>query len=741
MMNVKLSPQDIKRYNWYIWKFFIGCFAFVVLLVGLTALGALGSLPSFRDLENPKSNLASEIISSDKKILGKYYVENRSSTAFKDISPYAINALIATEDNNFYDHSGIDFKRSFTILLYLMIGRKQGASTITQQLALNLFSKEERAHNPINRIIQKLKEQIIAVRIEKHYTKQEIITMYLNTVDFGSNTFGISSAATTYFNTTPAQLTADQAAVLIQILKGPTIYSPVRHPKNALTRRNFVLGRMADLGFITDGQAKEYQEKPLGIDYHPTNHNEGLAPYFRDVLNSEIKKLDLTKSDGTPYDLYRDGLKIYVTIDATMQEYAEAAQKEYMRDLQNQFNSQWKGVSRWKTIKNFKLLMDQGIARSDRHRELALQGKTEEEIRENFETPDTISLFTWKGTIDTVMKPIDSIVYTKMLLRNSLMSMDPTTGYVKAWVGGINHEHFKYDQVKVGKRQVGSTAKPFTYAVAIENAYSPCMQVPNVPVTIDGWTPGSSPTSTLPGAITLRSALAHSQNYVTAFVMSQVTPTPVAELIKKMGITSDVPPYPSICLGTFDASVYDMTGAYSAFVNHGVWTEPTYLLRIEDKNGNLLYSFTPKKRQAMNEQTAYVMTDMLRSVVDMSGGTGNRLRWKYNFTNPIGGKTGTTQDNSDGWFIGVTPNLVTGIWTGCEDRDIHFRTTRMGEGSNSALPIFALYMKQVYANESLGIKRNVDFSLPKNPLTITLNCDAYGQEVKGTNEVDKKLGF
>lgn len=749
-MDVKLSQQDIKRYNGYIWKFFIGCFAFVVILIGLTTLGLFGSLPSLRDLENPKSNQASQVISSDKQILGKYYVENRSSVTFKDISPNAINALVATEDNHFYQHSGIDFWRTFSIIVYNLVGSKQGASTITQQLALNQFSKEGRAHNIINRFVQKLKEQIIAVRIEKHYTKQEIITMYLNSVGFGSNTFGIASAAQTYFNTTPAQLTPDQAAVLIQMLKGPTIYSPIRHPQNALNRRNFVLGRMVNEGFLSEGQANECKAKPLGIDYHPVNHNEGLAPYFRDVLINEVKKLfvsnSINKADGTPYDLYRDGLKIYTTIDSRMQEYAEEAQREYMRDLQNQFNTQWKGIKLSTTIKNFKLVVEQGMRSSDRYAQLKALGKTDEEIRTNFYTPDTLNLFTWRGDIDTLMKPIDSIVYCKMLLRNSLMSMDPTTGYIKAWVGGINFEHFKYDQVKVGARQVGSTAKPFTYAVAIENGYSPCFQVDNVPVTISGyggqdWIPGSSPLETLPGMVTLRAALAHSQNWVTAYVMKEITPEPVVELIKKMGVRGNVPPYPSICLGVFDASVMDMTAAYSVFANHGVWTEPTYLLRIEDKNGNILYENTPKVKQAMNEQTAYVMTDMLKSVVDMQGATGNRLRWKYNFTNPIAGKTGTTSDNSDGWFIGMTPQLVTGVWTGCENRDFHFRTTRMGEGSNSALPIFALYLKKVYANPALGIKKNVDFDLPKTPLTTTLNCDVYNQQAKGTNEVEKKLSF
>ena len=572
--------------------------------------------------------------------------------------------------------------------------------------------------------------------------------MYLNTVDFGAyNTFGISSASATYFNTTPDKLTPDQAALLIGMVNGPGIYSPIRHPDNALSRRNFVLRRMAEEDYLSEGQLEEFKARPLGLDFHPTDHNEGLATYFRSVLRKDVQRIlndeGMRKSDNTPYDLDRDGLKIYTTINYTMQQYAEAAQKEYMKALQIQFNQHWRGRSLWKAIPDFKMLLDQGMKRSDRYRSLKMLGKSDEEIRTDFNTPVSMNLFTWHGNIDTTMKPVDSIVYCKMLLRNAMMSMDPTTGFVKAWVGGIDYEHFKYDQVKMGTRQVGSTAKPFTYAVAIDNGFSPCMQINNVPDTIYGygkpWCPGSAPSETVPGMITLRKAMARSQNWVTAHVMKEVTPEPVMQLIKKMGITSDVPAYPTICLGTFNASVIDMTGAYSAFANEGLWTEPTYLLRIEDKNGNLLYERKARVVQAMNPQTAYVMTYMLKGVVDE--GTGWRLRSKYGLRNPIGGKTGTTQNNSDGWFIGVTPQLVTGVWTGCEDRAIHFRSTNLGEGANSALPIFALYMKRVYADKTLGIKQNVDFAQPKTGINITLDCNAYSQQQQGTAEVENKLGF
>jgi penicillin-binding protein 1A len=741
-----LSSHDIRHYNWYIWRTVIALFALVAIMFTLTIFDVFGQLPSFRDLENPKSNLASEVISSDKQVLGTYYVQNRSNVTYKELSPNVVNALIATEDKRFYDHSGIDFGRSFTIFLHLLIGQKQGGSTITQQLAKNLFT--EKSNNPFVRITQKLQEWITAVKLERHYTKQEILTMYLNKVDFGAyNTYGIKSAARTYFNTTPDKLTPDQAALLIGMVNGPGIYSPIRHPKNAINRRNLVLNRMVEQGSLSEGQAAELKQKPLGLDFHLNTHIDGPAPYFRSVLKKEVQKIfkeqNINRPDGTPYDLDRDGLKIYTTIDATMQQYAEEAQQEYMKNLQVQFNDHWRGQNLAKSIHNFKFLINQGMLKSDRYKQLKAQGMDDEDIKTNFNTRDTVNLFTWHGNIDTVMKPIDSIVYSKMLLRNALMSMDPTTGYVKAWVGGTNFEHFKYDQVKNGTRQVGSTAKPFTYAVAIDNGYSPCMKINNVPDTIRGygdpWCPRSSPSETLPGFITLRQALAHSQNWVTAHVMSEVKPEPVVDLIKKMGITSAVPPYPSICLGTFDASVFEMTAAYSVFANHGLWTEPTYILRIEDKNGNVLYTHTPKVVQAMNPQTAYVMTYMLKGVIEE--GTGSRLGRKYGLHNPIGGKTGTTQNNSDGWFIGITPQLVTGLWTGCEDRDIAFQSTRLGEGANSALPIFAIYMKKVYANPTLGIKKTVDFDAPKTGVSIVLDCGQYTQQQQGTNEVDKKLDF
>ncbi|GAB3920915.1 transglycosylase domain-containing protein [Mucilaginibacter myungsuensis] len=742
-MIIKLSQQDIRRYNRMIWKIVIGGFVIFLLIISAVGLGLFGKIRSFDELANPKSNLASEVLSDDGKTpLGSYYLENRSPVTYKQLGDNVIHALVATEDKRFYDHSGIDFQRMFTILIKNLV-KRQGGSTITQQLAKNWITKKD-DHTP--RVIQKLKEWITAVKLERNYTKEEIITMYFNTVDFGAyNTYGIKSAARTYFSTTPDKLTPDQAALLVGMVNGPGIFSPIRHPDNALRRRNIVLQLMADANYLGEDQANSFKEKPMGLKFHRIDHNEGLAPYFRDAIKSDIQKIlvdkQIFKSDGTPYDLDRDGLKIYTTVNADMQQYAEEAQATAIKALQAEFNSSIKGANLYKRFPNLKKLLQTGMFRSDRYKWLELQGKSADEIRENFNTPDTLELFSWKGKIDTVMKPIDSIIYTKMLLRNAMMSMDPTTGYIKAWVGGINFEHFKYDQVRKGKRQVGSTAKPFTYAVAIEQGgFSPCNEFDNVPDTI--YTPGSAPwaprsSGTIAGRLTLRRALANSQNWITAALMKIVTPLPVKELIEKAGVPN-IPEVPSICLGAFDASVFDMTGAYTIFANGGLWNQPNYLLRIEDKNGNVLYTHHGAVKQVLNPQSAYVMNYMLKGVIDE--GTGWRLRGKYKVTAPIGGKTGTTNDNSDGWFIGFTPQLVTGVWTGFEDRDIHFRDLKQGEGANSALPVFAYYMQKVYANDKLGIKKNVDFVKPPN-VDIVTDCGLYNQDQQAPAAAEKKLGF
>ncbi len=740
-MNKPLAKEEIRKYNRRLWKLLIGGLVLFALFIVGIGFGLFGEIPSFRAIEHPKSNEATEIISEDGKVLGTYFVKNRSNVNYSQISPNVINALIATEDIRYRSHSGIDFKRTFTIFAYALTGKKQGGSTITQQLALNLFSEEGRQRNYFKRIIQKFQEWVIAVKLERNYTKEEIITMYLNTVDFGNQAYGIKSAARVYFNTTPDQLTVPQAAVLVGIQRGVTRYSPTRNPDRSLERRNTVMALMVKAGLLTEDAFNVAKDKPLGLHFNAATSNDGIAPYFRAVLKSEVKKILEERSitnNGVPYDLDRDGLKITTTINYDMQVYAEEAQKEYMKILQKQFTNSWKGRN---PFKGMELQIEQGIKRSDRYKALKLEGKSDEEIKEDFNTQSKLNIFTWKGNIDTLMKPIDSVRYYKLLLRNAMMAMDPKTGYVKAWVGGINFEHFKYDQVKMGTRQVGSTAKPFTYAVAIENGMSPCLTVPNVPVTVsnpgsEDWTPRS--TGTLPGSITLQKALAYSQNYIAAYLMQQVGPTAVATEIKKMGITSDVPVVPSICLGSFDASVYDMVGAYSVFANKGAWTQPTYILKIEDKNGVVLYDGRPVIKVVMNEEIAYVMTRMLKGVI--TGGTGSRLSYKYGINAPTGGKTGTTQNNSDGWFMAITPDLVTGVWTGCEDRAFHFTSTRDGEGANSALPIYAGFIKRVYANPSLKIGK-VDFEPPKSGVSIVYDCNQYLQQEQGTTELDKKLGF
>lgn len=739
----QLNKEDTKRYTRTFWTIIIGGIVFAFLFILSVRLGLFGPLPSFQDLENPKSNLASEVISEDGKVLGTYFVQNRSNVTYDQLSPHLVHALISTEDIRFYQHSGIDFKRTFTIIFYNLIGKRQGASTITQQLALNLFS-EGRSHNTVKRIIQKFQEWITAVRLERNYTKEEIITMYFNTVDFGAyNTFGIKSAARTYFSTTPDKLEPEQAAVLVAMLKGPTLYSPKRNPKNAFSRRNFVLANMREAGYLSREQCSELQAKPLVLAFNPVSYGDGIAPYFRAVLKEELQKqfekLNITKGDGvTPYDFDRDGLKIYTTINSKMQEYAEEAQEEWMKKLQADFNKQWRGRDPFAGKEN---LLNQGIKRSARYYWLENDGLSEEEIRENFNKPVSMEIFSWKGSIDTTMTPMDSIRYNKLMLRNSMMSMEPHTGYVRAWVGGTSFEHYKYDQVKMGTRQVGSTAKPFTYAVAIDNGYSPCFQVPNTPITIGNWSPKGE---SIGSPINLRTALAHSQNWATVDIMQRVGPDPVVNLIKRMGITSpDLKPVYSISLGSFDASLYDMVGAYSAFVNHGVWTEPTYITRVEDKNGMVIYEHKPKVVVALNDQTAYVMVDMLRSVVDQ--GSGNRLRWMFHLEGPMGGKTGTTNDNSDGWFIGITPQLVTGVWTGAEDRAIHFSSMALGQGANSALPIYGLYMQKVYADRDLHYTQT-EFELPKGGLLVELDCSQYfKQDYQGVdpnaNSMEERLGF
>lgn len=739
--NNQLTEEDSRKYTSVLWKLLLFIVIVFALFIMSVRYGLFGPLPTFQDLENPKSNLASEIITEDNHVLGTYYVHNRSNVKYSELSPSLVQALIATEDKRFKDHSGIDYFRTMTVVFHTMTGNKQGGSTITQQLALNLFS-EGRARNFTKRVIQKFQEWITAVRLERNYTKEEIIMMYFNTVDFGAyNTFGIKSAARTYFSTTPDQLTPDQAALLVGMLKGPGLYSPVRKPNNAIHRRNTVLNNMVKEKFISKAEAEEYKARPLGLKLRIASYGEGLAPYFRAVLKDEIKKefqrLSITKADGTPYDLDRDGLKIYTPINYKMQQYAEEVQKEWMTEMQARFDKQWSRSNAF-AGDNAKLLIT-GMKRSDRYRILKNDGLSEEEIKKEFDKPVDMTLFSWQGDIDTVMSPMDSIRYNKLVLRNSMMSMNPLNGHIKAWVGGVSFEHYKYDQVKMGERQVGSTAKPFTYAAAVDNDYSPCYLVPNYQQSYNGW----SPRGTVQGGspISLKNALKFSQNFASAYIINEIGAPTVASLTRKMGITSHIPEYPSIALGAYEATVYDMVGAYSAFVNSGTWIEPIMILRIEDKNGTPIYTKAPSVVKVLNSETAYIMVDMLKEVI--KSGTGGRVSWRYGLTNPIGGKTGTTNDNSDAWFIGITPELVTGVWTGAEDRGVRFYNMADGQGATAALPIFAMYMKKVYEDKSLGVTMD-DFPLPPGGLTRELDCSKY-EPFLGTEDVggldDDRLSF
>ncbi len=698
---------------------FTGIISFT-LFVFMVSWGWFGELPPLEELENPKTYLASEIYAEDGVLLGKYYLQNRSNTTFDELSPNLVNALIATEDVRFYDHSGIDFRRFTSAVLFL--GKRGGASTVTQQLAKNLFPRKK-FDNVFNKATTKLKEWITAIRIEERYTKEEIITMYFNTVEFGGNSFGISSAAKTFFGTTPLKLTEVEAAMLVGMLKAPTKYSPVRNPANALFRRNTVLNQMRKYDFINNETYDSLKAKPIELKYQEEDHNDGLAPYFREYLRQEI--LDWCAENG--FNLYKDGLKIYTTINSKMQAMAEESVNTHVKLMQGKFFEHWKGREPWG---QYNELITAGMKRSDRYLIMKAAGATEAQIEKAFNTPVKMKVFSYtRGEVDTTMTPLDSIKYYKYFMQAGLMSMDPTTGFIKAWVGGINHKYFKYDHVNVAaKRQVGSTFKPLVYTLAIDNGWSPCYKAPNQRVVFEdyeNYSPNNADTKYNDPEMTLFRGLQFSVNNIVMQVMKQLGPTApksVIELALKMGIQSDLPPYPSIALGVADISVYEMVGAFSTYANKGVWTEPIYLTRIEDKNGNVVREVVPRKVEAMSEQTAYIMEKMLERVT--THGTAAKVKYLYQVPGAVGGKTGTTQNYSDGWFIGITPTLATGIWTGFEDRAIHFRSMSLGSGSAMAMPIFGTYMKKALSDSSL-VKVQQIWEAPKQPLSVEINCDSY----------------
>ena len=746
-----VMPKKYRIFYYGFWALFIIGFSSLFGLFYSASTGGLGEMPDFRQLENPNTNLASQIISSDNKVLGKiHFGENRTPIKYNDLPKDLIDALIATEDERFYSHSGIDFKATLRAIVFL--NKRGGASTISQQLARQLFVGV-RSKNIFEAITQKAKEWVLAVRLEKQYTKEEIITMYLNIYDFGYNGDGIKSASDIFFDKELDSLKIEESAVLVGMLKNSSYYNPLRRPELVKSRRNVVFGQMRKNNHLNDRELDSLKQLPLEINYTPQSHREGLATYFRAYLQEFMKDWtkENTKEDGSKYNLYLDGLKIYTTINHEMQGYAEESVKAHMANLQREFFKQntpklnptapFLDLESEDSINIFKRAMK----RSERWRKMRNSGKTEEEMFESFQKPVSMRIFSWDGDIDTIMKPIDSIRYYKHFMQVGMMSMEPQTGHVKAWVGGINYKHFQYDHVKQGKRQIGSTFKPFLYATAIDQLkLSPCDSLPDAIYCIEPnkfgnpepWCPTNS-SDKYGGFRTLKNALANSKNTISAQLMDKVGPKPVADLARNLGIESFIPDVPAIALGTPDLSVYEMVGAYGAFANQGIYVKPTMITRIEDKNGALLYQSSPETKDVISEESAYVTLNLLEGVTKF--GSGARLRhdipeeernpvyknvvtgYPYKFENAIAGKTGTTQNQSDGWFMGMVPNLVTGVWVGAEDRATHFETIAYGQGATMALPIWGLYMKKCYQSEALGISIE-DFIAPQ-VLNIPLDCE------------------
>ncbi len=725
------------------WKVFFLGFAVVLLYllsVEYNLLYLFGASPSLDRLENPRSDQASELYTADGQLIGKYFRENRSPVGYKDMSPQLIQALIATEDVRFYEHSGIDPHAIVSAVYGSLQGDARGASTITQQLAKNLYktrtddSKGVLGHVPgINIVISKTKEWLTAIKLEQRYTKEEILAMYLNTVDFGSNSFGIKVASSTFFNTSPDSLKVEQAAVLVGLLKAPTYYSPRFNPKNATRRRNTVLGQMVKYGYLPQAEADSLSQLPLVLDYSVENHYDGPATYFRGAVADYLQ--EWCKENG--YDLYRDGLRIYTTIDSRIQAHAEAAMEEQMRTLQRRFDNHWKGRNPWVDEKDKEIpgFIEETIKRTAYYRRLQKKyGDDMAAIKRELNRPREMKVFTWDNDSlekTVTMSPLDSLAYYKHFLHGGMMTMDPFTGHIKAWVGGINFKYFKYDHVKQARRQPGSTFKPFVYVSAIDNGYSPCDKLVDKRITINyvekgekkSWSPTNADWEYTGAPMTLRRGMGKSVNSVTAQLTELVGWETVVAYAHKLGITSPLQAVPSIGLGPSDVSVYEMVGAYSTFPNHGFHTEPMFITRIEDQNGNLVHQFTPKQKKVLSEETAFLMMHMLKGGMEEPGGTSQAL-WEYDLWkngNEIGGKTGTTSNHSDGWYMGVTKDLVTGVWVGGEDRSIHFRTSQLGEGSKTALPVYGLFMERIYKDPALGYTMG-RFPKPTVKITKEYNC-------------------
>lgn len=735
----KSSKSDSRRGIRIVWISFAAFWVFLVLFFTMLSLGWLGFMPSFEELENPRSNLASEVWSADGEVLGYIGIENRSSLTYSEITNGGknmnlINALVATEDVRFYDHAGIDARSLARVFFKTLVGRHSssgGGSTITQQLAKNLFPRERKSK--LGLIHSKFKEWVVAVKLEHNYSKEEILAMYLNTVDFGSNAYGIETAAHTFFDKIPSELTVDEAAVLVGLLKAPTSYSPVLHPDNAMRRRNVVMSQMNSYNdpatgekYLSDEDYEKLKEKPIDMShYRPISHNDGAAPYLREYIRGYMKDWcgSHKKSDGTYYDVHKDGLRIYTTIDSRLQRYAEKAVEKHMKEvIQPAF---FKELARRKGDPFNNITKEQedhfltlAMKASDRYYQMKQDGASESEIKKYFkEEKVKMRVFTWNGPVDTVMTPWDSLIYVKKFLNAGLMSVETGTGYVKAYVGGINYRYFKYDNVIQSRRQVGSTFKPFVYTMALQDLdMNPYTLVPNTEVCIGDWCPRNSSHQREGEMVTLKWALANSINWVSAYLMKAGGangPNMVINIARKMGVTSPIDPVPAISVGAAEITVYEMTGAMATFANQGEYVQPIFITRIEDNKGKVLETFTPERREAISPRIAWMMIQMMKGVVD--SGTGARLRGsQFKLSYPMAGKTGTTQNNSDCWFVGITPKLTTVVWTGGELRSIHFRSMEFGQGARQALPIFGHYMRSVYDDGVLNFYRG-DFTKPDLP--------------------------
>lgn len=744
----------------------------VILVFLLASWGVFGEMPTFERLENPQTNLATEIISSDGKTLGKFFLDdNRTDVPYSELPQNLVNALVATEDARYYEHSGIDARGTLRALFFL--GTRGGASTISQQLAKQLFTGL--AARGWERYTQKIKEWVIATRLERNYTKEEIVAMYLNIYDFNYNADGIRSAARIYFGKEPKDLNIEESAVLVGMLKNSSLYNPIRRDELTRDRRNTVLAQMAKYDFITEAESDSLSALRMDINFNPESHREGLATYFRMYLQGWLK--DWISKNPKPaeegerdtWNIYLDGLKVYTTIDSRMQAHAEEAVQEHMQQLQREFfvqnTPQRNPTTPFVDLESadIRAIMERAMKHSERWRIMERDGKSEKEIRDSFNEKAEMTVFDWNAPTrekDTVMTPMDSIRYYKTFLRAAMMSMEPQTGHVKAWVGGINYRHFQYDNVIQGARQAGSTFKPFVYAAAIDQLRkSPCDTLPDTQYCIEAnkhgnpepWCPKNSDGKYSGNSYTLKSALANSVNTVTAQLIDMVGPKPVATIAHNLGITNDIPEVPSIALGTPDFNVYEMVGAYGAFANQGVYVKPVMVTRIEDKNGAVLYEYTPETRDVLSKDVAYAMVDLMKGVTE--GGSGTRLRgsgnknntvykevvtgYPYEFTNPIAGKTGTTQNQSDGWFIGMVPNLVTGVWVGGEERATHFKSIAYGQGASMALPIWGLYMRQNYQDPELYVSQE-DFERPEE-LSIRVDCSQSPEEEEQSPELEDDL--